>query len=50
MGRACEVLHRLDGGKRWATEEGFRGLEGIGAGDSGLDILKELEHTAKEAG
>lgn len=50
VGRACEVLHRLRDGKRWMTEEGFRGLEGIGAEDSGLDILKELEHTGKEAG
>jgi uroporphyrin-III C-methyltransferase len=40
LGWSCNVLHR-SGGQRWVVEEGFRGLDGIGA-EEGLDLVKEL--------
>ncbi|RMZ82737.1 hypothetical protein DV738_g1554, partial [Chaetothyriales sp. CBS 135597] len=36
VGRACEVLHKLEAGKRWTTEEGFRALDGLSMAESGL--------------
>ena len=47
VGNACEVLHKLPVGKRWITEEGFRGLDGIGTSEVGFDALKEVEETVK---
>ncbi len=50
VGQACEVLHKLDDGRQWVIEDGFRGLDEIGAGDLGLNMLKEVESAGKEAG
>ena len=40
LGWGCNVLYK-PGGQKWIVEEGFRGLDGIGA-EKGLDIVKEL--------
>jgi uroporphyrin-III C-methyltransferase len=48
VGEACEVLHTVAKGKRWITEEGFRGLDGIGVDDVGLSVLNDIEVAAKE--
>jgi len=40
LGWSCNVLHQ-PGGQRWVVEDGFRGLDGIGA-ENALDIVKEL--------
>lgn len=47
LGHACEVLHQIPEGERWVTEEGFRGIDGIGVQEHGLDILKEVEISRK---
>jgi uroporphyrin-III C-methyltransferase len=40
LGWSCNVLHK-SGGQRWVVEDGFRGLDDIGA-EKALDIVKEL--------
>ena len=40
LGWSCNVLHK-SGGQRWVVEDGFRGLDNIGA-EKALDIVKEL--------
>ena len=47
VGHACRVLHRIPERQRWITEEGFRGMDGIGVQECGLDILKEIETSTK---
>lgn len=46
VGKACEVLHQPVEGRRWLTEEGFRGLDEMG-GNAGLDVLRELAQDIK---
>jgi uroporphyrin-III C-methyltransferase len=48
VGEACEVLHKLAEGRRWVTEEGFRGLNRVGGDDVGLSVLADIEVTTKE--
>ena len=43
IGPACEVLHGPEEGKNWSVEEGFRGLDPVGASAGEVDMLKELE-------
>jgi uroporphyrin-III C-methyltransferase len=50
VGEVCEVLHQLAHGRRWITEEAFRGLDGVGVDDEGLSVLKDIEVAAKETG
>jgi uroporphyrin-III C-methyltransferase len=40
LGWSCNVLHK-SGGQRWVVEDGFRGLDDIGA-EKALDIVKEI--------
>lgn len=40
LGWSCKVLHK-SGGQKWVVEDGFRGLDDIGA-EKALDIVKEL--------
>lgn len=43
VGRACEVLEKVDRSRKWVVEEGFRGFEdlyGLGEGDRGA--LREI--------
>ncbi|KPI44243.1 putative uroporphyrinogen-III C-methyltransferase [Cyphellophora attinorum] len=47
VGRACQVLHELDDGKRWITEEGFRGLDEVSV-SAGFDVLRELTEDTKK--
>jgi len=30
LGKACEVLHKPDSGRKWSVEEGFKGLDNFG--------------------
>lgn len=38
LGKACEVLRKSDAGRKWVTEEGFKGFEEF-AGVSGMEEL-----------
>ncbi|KAK6382719.1 uroporphyrin-III C-methyltransferase [Exophiala oligosperma] len=46
VGKSCEVLHKLEEGKAWLVEEGFRSLDSIGSSPSELIVLKELEQAS----
>ena len=48
LGHACEVLHKPEAGKRWITEEGFRGLENPTFGEARLDIMKHMEMSRED--
>ena len=45
LGWSCEVLQKPNG-LRWATEEGFRGLDDIGLDDLSLDGLESVRQVA----
>ena len=40
VGWSCEVLKKLNRGMKWSTEDGFRGLDGLGF-EEGIDGLKQ---------
>ncbi|KIW16045.1 hypothetical protein PV08_06096 [Exophiala spinifera] len=48
VGSSCEVLHKLEDGKTWLVEEGYRSLDFIGSSPSELSVLKELEQASSE--
>lgn len=39
LGKACEVLHKGDAGRKWVTEEGFRGFDDFAGLEKGLEEL-----------
>ena len=41
LGRSCEVLCQSEG-QRWIFEEGFRGLDDLGAADQGLKLVQDM--------
>lgn len=42
VGAACEVLHKVDQDKRWAVEEGFKGLDHMDTEPNELATLHEI--------
>ncbi|EXJ81201.1 uroporphyrin-III C-methyltransferase/precorrin-2 dehydrogenase/sirohydrochlorin ferrochelatase [Capronia epimyces CBS 606.96] len=50
VGAACEVLHKLGGGRRWSVEEGFRDLDTIGSPGSDTERLRGVESTLVKDG